>query len=115
MYTNMITSVMLARQAILPDPPNKANSFAPTLLRALCRSEKSQVLCNQANPDSFCKTAGVGYPECFYGAPRVGVPAQLTVGFCGIDLQAFSFQNFTNPSFRNSFACTSIQNPGGVA
>jgi hypothetical protein len=34
-YTYMIKSVMLARQIILPDPPNKANSFAPILLPTL--------------------------------------------------------------------------------
>ena len=31
-------------------------------LPPLCRSQKSQLLCNQANPDSFAKTPGVGYP-----------------------------------------------------
>lgn len=32
------------------------------LLRTLCRFQKSQVLCNQANPPSFSKTPGMGSP-----------------------------------------------------
>jgi hypothetical protein len=37
------------------------NSLRLTLLQTLCRREKHQVLCNQANPRSFAKTPGVGY------------------------------------------------------
>src|SRR5580692_11697323 len=37
-----------------------ANSIPDILLHALCRSHKSQLLCNQANPRSFNKTPGVG-------------------------------------------------------
>jgi hypothetical protein len=36
-----------------------------TLLRTLGRREKTQLLCNQANPHSSCKTSGVGYPSTF--------------------------------------------------
>src|SRR5260370_3955809 len=43
-------------------------------LRTLCRSQKSQLLCNQANPASFCKTPGVGYPEHNYGTSGVAYP-----------------------------------------
>ncbi len=32
------------------------------LLQTLCRSSKSQLLCNQANPNSSDKTPGVGVP-----------------------------------------------------
>src|SRR6266478_1053874 len=44
-----------------PSPPTlkHANTFIDTLLRTLCRSEKTQLLCNQANPNSFDKTPGV--------------------------------------------------------
>src|SRR5947209_434592 len=44
-----------------PSPPTlkHANTFVDTLLRTLCRSEKTQLLCNQANPNSFDKTSGV--------------------------------------------------------
>ncbi len=40
-------------------------------------SQKSQLLCNQANPASFSKTPGVGYPECLYATPGVGAPQHL--------------------------------------
>jgi hypothetical protein len=46
-------------------PPKSRNSFTLMLLRTLGRSQKSQVLCNQANPDSLCKTPGVGHPRPF--------------------------------------------------
>ncbi len=36
------------------------NSRPFNLLRTLCRRQKDQLLCNQANPDSFAKTPG-GY------------------------------------------------------
>ena len=61
-YTDMVTSVMLARQITLPSHPNQANSFPDILLQTLCRSEKSQLLWNQANPNSFAKTLAVGVP-----------------------------------------------------
>jgi hypothetical protein len=36
-------------------------------------SQKTQTLCNQANPGSFCKMPGWGgHPECLYGTPGVG-------------------------------------------
>jgi len=51
---------MLARQIILLQyPSNQANPFAPMLLQALWSLQKSQLLWNQANPASFCKTPGV--------------------------------------------------------
>src|SRR5579864_7538512 len=44
-----------------------ANPFLSSicgLFISLCAPQKSQPLCNQSNPDSFCKTPGVGgYPE----------------------------------------------------
>jgi hypothetical protein len=48
-------------------------------LPPLCRSQKSQLLCNQANPGSFAKIPGWGgYPECFYGLPGWGIPNETT-------------------------------------
>ena len=43
-------------------------------LQPLDRSQKSQLLCNQANPASFAKMPGVwgGHPERNYGTPGVG-------------------------------------------
>ena len=46
-----------------PYPPPSANSCSLILLRTLCRRQKSQPLCNQANPHSLGKTPGVGYPD----------------------------------------------------
>ncbi len=37
----------------------RRNSFRYIVLPTLLHSQKSQTLCNQANPDSFCKTPGV--------------------------------------------------------
>ncbi len=55
----MVTSAMLARQITFHYPPNQANSFVPTLLRTLCYSAKSHLLCFQVNPHSLRKTPGV--------------------------------------------------------
>jgi hypothetical protein len=74
-YTTMLTCAMLARQIIPPAPPNKANPFAHILLRTLGRHDKSQLLCNQSNPDSFCKTPGVGVPAQL--ARRFFVPSLI--------------------------------------
>src|SRR5260370_10343643 len=52
--------------------PSRRSSLNPrpvNLLQPLCRSQKSQLLCNQANPASFCKTPGVGVPLCDLCAP----------------------------------------------
>jgi hypothetical protein len=61
-YTNMITSVMLARQITLPKPPNQANSFAPKLLEPLCSLFAPLSLCFQQLAASFSKTPGWGVP-----------------------------------------------------
>jgi len=39
------------------------NLFIDILLRTLCRSPKTQLLCNQPNPNSLCKTPGWGVPS----------------------------------------------------
>jgi len=48
-------------------------------LPPLCRPQKSQLLCNQANPGSFTKTPGVGYPERICGTPRTGQPQDASL------------------------------------
>jgi len=40
--------------------PSKRKSRPVILLRTLCRFQKTQVLCNQANPHSFAKIPGWG-------------------------------------------------------
>ena len=52
----------------------RANSFPHTLFRTLCRSQQTQLLCNQANPNSCSKTPGVGCPEHNCGASGAGQP-----------------------------------------
>src|SRR5260370_16797 len=45
--------------------PSRRSSLNPrpvNLLQPLWRRQKSQLLCNQANPASFCKTPGEGLP-----------------------------------------------------
>src|SRR6266852_1261338 len=46
------------------------------LLQPLCRRQKSQLLWNQANPASFCKTPGVGVPP--QGSPLKSSTSSLT-------------------------------------
>ncbi len=46
------------------------NSRPFNLLRTLCRRQKDQLLCNQANPDSFAKTPGVGVPQHIHATLR---------------------------------------------
>jgi len=50
-----------------------------SILRTLCHSQKSQLLCNQVNPASFCKMpgGGVGIPNASTGHPGVGVPLRF--------------------------------------
>src|SRR5712664_3572067 len=43
-----------------PSRHSSLNSRPFNLLQPLCRRQKSQLLWNQANPASFCKTPGVG-------------------------------------------------------
>jgi hypothetical protein len=47
-------------------------SFPFILLQALLPRQKPQPLCNQANPSSFRKTPGVGYPQCNCKTPGLG-------------------------------------------
>src|SRR6266851_533421 len=59
----MVPFRVLSRQylAYFPHHPS-LNSRRFNLLQPLGRLEKSQLLCYQANPASFCKTPGVGVP-----------------------------------------------------
>ena len=89
-----------------------------TLLQTLCRSEKSQLLWNQANPDSFCKMPGWGgHPECFYRTPRVGVPPQLTVWFAASICSPFLFRTLQIPFPATPLLAHLYKTPGvlGVA
>ena len=63
----------------------------------------------------FCQNTGVGYllrQLRGWRLPRGGgVPSQLSLL---VDFLPLCFHILTNPFFRNSFPCTSMQNPRGV-
>jgi hypothetical protein len=66
---------------------NNHKSRPLILLRTLCRCGTGQVLCNQPNPNSSCKTPAVGYQR------------NATVGFLQADfpiLSALCFHGLTN-------------------
>ena len=67
----LVNSPMLARR--LDHPPHR-KSFPLILLRTLLHSQKSQLLCNQGNPNSFDKTPGVG------GTPQIRPLLSTTSG-----------------------------------
>jgi len=48
------------QRPIVVRPPAPVNSRWLILLQTLCRRQKTQLLCNQANPNSFAKTRGGG-------------------------------------------------------
>ncbi len=65
---NLWSRLLVATQTRVPRPAPKSSLCSPCLrgksiafilLQTLCRRQKSQALCNQANPASFCKTPGV--------------------------------------------------------
>ena len=65
---NLWPRLLVATQTRVPRPAPKSSLCSPCLrgksiafilLQTLCRRQKSQALCNQANPASFCKTPGV--------------------------------------------------------
>ncbi len=93
---------MLARQILLPPhSPNQANPFFLMLLQPLWSLQKSQLLWNQSNPASFCKT------------PRVGVPLRKLVR-C-IEAQKYLsvsplHATLTHSVSRKSFPCHSYAN-----
>src|SRR6266853_327356 len=126
---------MLVRQISLRDHRNPPNSFIPILLQTLCRRQKTQPLYNQAIPNSFTKTPGVGAPllECRGLAAAFAAastpsnskwsthspPAALHFIFQQltnpspntIDFFPLCFHSLTKPFSRKSFPFTSIQNP----
>jgi hypothetical protein len=99
-------SPVVFQASSLPYPASSPNPRWLILLRTLCRRQKPQPLSNQANPNSLCKTRGVGGVRRL----RASVPPW--------QIQRFSsplcFHTLTNPFFRNPFLFTSMQNPRGV-
>jgi hypothetical protein len=65
--------VLFQTSLAAPVRHSNPNSRPFNRLQPLCRREKSQLLCNQANPASFSKIPGWGgHPERIYGTPGVG-------------------------------------------
>jgi hypothetical protein len=98
----------------------RRNSFPSILLPTLLRSQKSQTLCNQANPDSFCKTPGVAYlpASTSASAPSVlsansvvsrwmGNPASSASAFAPSASLRYPFSNGSSAFLRS----TDSQNP----
>src|SRR6266852_1744945 len=60
----MVAFAVLSRTNLAdPSRHSSLNSRPFNLLQPLMQLQKSQLLCNQANPASFCKTPGWGYPS----------------------------------------------------
>ena len=84
----MVTFPMLPRQISLLNPPN---SFTPILLQTLGRPQNTQLLWNQANPDSLTKTGGAGVPlrdSAHSAAQRYPFPAVRVFNNIQIPLHA---------------------------
>jgi hypothetical protein len=99
----MVSSRVLSRTKLAYS--SRASSLNPrpfSLLQTLCRRDKSQLLCNQVNPNSFHRIPGVGY-----------LCDDLRV-LCGlrhrtfIDFQLLPFHHLTDAFFRNFFVFTFI-------
>ena len=106
LYTNMITCVMLARQIILPHPPNSANSFTPTLLQPLGSPFAISVVCFQQLAASFDKTPGWGgtYATCPQGFDAAAYRFSST----------FVFTNLQTPFSATPLLAHLYKTPGGV-
>src|SRR6266478_4366201 len=103
-----------------PSRHSSLNSRPFNLLQPLCRRQKSQLLWNQANPASFCKTPGVGVPpqtsplesstsSLFFRAPvATQLTPQLTPMLLITSVQTQHFHAITHfhpePNPRRAFA-----------
>ena len=90
-----------------PQPPIVVRPSAPLnsrpliLLQTLCRREKSQLLCNQANPNSLDKTpwGGIPYQEIVYCTKAQKRPSVSPL-----------LATLTHSASRKSFPCHSYEN-----
>ncbi len=100
---------MLSRTKLAyPSRHSSLNSRPFNLLQPLCRLQKSQLLWNQANPASFCKTPGVGVPpqtsplesstsSLFFRAPvATQLTPQLTLMLLITSVQTQQFHAITH-------------------
>ena len=105
----VIIFVMLARQVTYPPwfPPwfRQSNSFVPILLRTLLRSLQSQLLWNQANPNSLRKTPR----GCAYLRHRSCNCNEVRLNFITL-----CFHNLTNCFSRKLLLFTTIRHCPGV-
>ena len=104
---------------------SRSKPRALILFRTLCRREKSELLCNRANPNSLAKIPGWGLQSLLACSPTVPRPTthyplsalsyfqQLTNRpLRPIDLHLLPFQSITNRSLSNCFVFKSIQIAG---
>lgn len=92
-------------------PPDRPISFVTILLQTLCRHENSQLLWNQANPDSFAETRGdASTPQPQKGAPGEGYRNPGTVNLTTFRMKCKHLQkyvktkNFLSPFRMNTYA-----------
>ena len=75
------SSVPFKASRPLSQSPRRRKSRRMILLRTLCRSQKSQVLCNQANPHSLRKIPGVrGISAWLFTSHRSRVTSHVFLG-----------------------------------
>jgi hypothetical protein len=87
-----------------PSYPSRRSSLNPrpvNLLQPLWRSQKSQLLWNQANPASFCKTPGVGVPlrelvPCTEAQKCVSVTPLLATLAHSVSRKSFAYHSYEN-------------------
>jgi hypothetical protein len=78
-----------------------ANAFALILLQTLCRCRRAQLLCNQANPNSFHKMPAYGIRRSSWRTPGVGSTSQSPSHRIS-DLQTLLFLVFAKWPFSRS-------------
>src|SRR5713226_6757052 len=121
----MVAFAVLSRTNLAdPSRHSSLNSRPYNLLQPLVPLQKSQLLYNQANPASFCKTPGVAYPvpelvrcteaqKCLSVSPLLATLTQTPGMGVSPSLQ-FPFQclraSVANPAPRlTSHSCTRVQ------
>ena len=71
-------SPLVFQASSLPYPASSTNPRRLILLQTLCRRQNTQLLWNQANPNSFAKTPEVGVPRFPFQPPTAHYPPLTT-------------------------------------
>ena len=118
-------SPLVFQASSLPYPASSSNPRRLILLQTLLRSPKSQLLWNQANPNSLCKTRGVGGVHRLRASvadPTFFIAPLFSYSYKSLFPQPLSFHIHAKPPgchpspllFRNSclrVLCASVANP----